>query len=178
MWTCSHRQERCPLPCGSPCIQLPCDVRCPNLLECGHQCPGLCGEPCNVPCRHCASADLKHQVVDLILQLTLEDHDPNDSPLVALPCGHSFSIETLDGYLELDKYYRKQDGVWTEVAPLSMQLVDGQTNKSCPQCRHPIDRVNRYGRILHFHEVYASERKYLHKTTELVLQSQQRRQEW
>lgn len=36
-------------------------------------------------------------VVDLILMTTLRDHDPGDSPLVVLPCGHAWTVDTLDG---------------------------------------------------------------------------------
>lgn len=44
-WECEH-QDKCPLPCGAPCIRLPCDRRCEKLLSCGCRCPCLCGEQC------------------------------------------------------------------------------------------------------------------------------------
>lgn len=31
-----------------PCDQLPCDERCTKILDCGHQCPSLCGETVQV----------------------------------------------------------------------------------------------------------------------------------
>lgn len=37
-WTCPHR-GRCPVPCGSVCARLPCNLRCSRILSCGHQCP-------------------------------------------------------------------------------------------------------------------------------------------
>jgi hypothetical protein len=37
-WTCPH-QGACPVPCGSICARLPCDIRCSKVLPCGHQCP-------------------------------------------------------------------------------------------------------------------------------------------
>ena len=44
-WYCEH-QGPCLLPCGAPCDRLPCNRRCSNVLACGHQCTGLCGEVC------------------------------------------------------------------------------------------------------------------------------------
>lgn len=37
-WTCPH-QGTCPVPCGSVCARLPCDIRCSEVLSCGHRCP-------------------------------------------------------------------------------------------------------------------------------------------
>ena len=37
-WACPH-QGKCPVPCGSICARLPCDIRCSKVLPCGHQCP-------------------------------------------------------------------------------------------------------------------------------------------
>lgn len=36
-WECPHA-GRCPLPCGSICLRLPCDERCTKVLPCGHLC--------------------------------------------------------------------------------------------------------------------------------------------
>ena len=42
-------QGRCPMPCGAPCVRLPCDQRCALRLPCGCRCPGVCGERCPPP---------------------------------------------------------------------------------------------------------------------------------
>ena len=44
-WSCPHRGT-CKLPCAVPCDLLPCSKRCSVILECGHQCPSVCGETC------------------------------------------------------------------------------------------------------------------------------------
>lgn len=47
------------------------------------------------------------QVVDLVMMTSLEDMQPEDvdaSPLIALSCGHVFTVETLDGSLSLSRW--------------------------------------------------------------------------
>jgi hypothetical protein len=48
---------------GAPCSRLPCNLRCEEILECGHLCPGVCGENCPTSkfCELCASDDVKEQ---------------------------------------------------------------------------------------------------------------------
>ena len=48
---------------GAPCSRLPCDLRCEKTLECGHRCPGVCGENCPTSkfCEICAPDDVKEQ---------------------------------------------------------------------------------------------------------------------
>ncbi|KAF0690676.1 Aste57867_17945 [Aphanomyces stellatus] len=182
VWTCKHQQTTCPLPCGSPCIRLPCDERCDKLLDCGHQCPGLCGEAQCLPqcCRYCASADQKRQVVDFVMQTTLAEHDPTESPLVELTCGHCFAIETMDGHLGFGRFYRQdtRTGQWTDVEPLTLQGMDGQKPAVCPLCRRIVKGVMRYGRVLHFQQLYASELKYLHKMVAIAESSRKKRVKW
>ena len=47
-WSCTH--HKCSKLCHETCNRPPCDKRCPVLLECKHQCMGLCGEPCITTC--------------------------------------------------------------------------------------------------------------------------------
>lgn len=54
-WYCEHKGA-CLLPCGVPCDREPCNMRCSKLLECGHRCPGLCGEVCLLR-KYCVHAD-------------------------------------------------------------------------------------------------------------------------
>lgn len=151
-WACSHRGA-CTAPCGAPCDRLPCDARCERALDCGHRCPGLCGEECpegGVACRECSVK--KDHVVDLVMMTSLGEHDPEEEPLITLACGHPYTVSTLDGYLEMDTVYERssagetepEPGEWLEVKPLSDAL---QNLKGCPDCRAPITGVKRYGRI-------------------------------
>ncbi|ETV94325.1 hypothetical protein, variant [Aphanomyces invadans] len=175
-WTCSHSNGTCELPCGSPCTRLPCDKRCTKELACGHQCPGLCGEPCLSPsyCRQCPPAlDSEHsQVVDLIMGTMLADHDPDESPLVRLRCGHCFTIETMDGCMDLAAFYtRNAVGEWVSPTPLKAPSQGG-AQYACPTCRAPVGGVHRYGRLINFSNVMLSELKYFHVVTDEIARAQ------
>ena len=68
VWKCEHNGA-CPLPCGSPCIRLPCNKQCSKKLTCGHQCPSICGEICPAPsiaCQVCAAPASRSAIVDFI----------------------------------------------------------------------------------------------------------------
>ncbi|CAM9859601.1 unnamed protein product, partial [Hapterophycus canaliculatus] len=69
-WFCPHEAGSCRLPCGAPCVRLPCDIRCERMLRCGHQCPSVCGEDCpgSEYCRECCgpSTPAMTQVVDML----------------------------------------------------------------------------------------------------------------
>lgn len=130
-------------------------------MQCGHQCPGLCGEAC-LGVEHCTQCALSsgqadtpqmNQVVDMVMQSTLAEHSPDESPLIRLQCGHVLTTATLDGMLELHKYYareeRKDGSVeWSDV--LDVRTLPDNINKSaaCPSCRVPIRNLHRYGRVL------------------------------
>ncbi|KAF8808643.1 hypothetical protein BYT27DRAFT_7188610 [Phlegmacium glaucopus] len=148
-WNCDHYS--CPVPCGSICVRLPCDKPCKRSLKCGHACPSVCGEDCNIQvCPECASANQKSQVVDLVLQRSLEDVLPEsgdiDEMIITIPaCRHVFTVETLDGLTGMNDFYSRDinNTKWTGLlAPL------GFTNPpTCPTCRSPIT-CPRYGRIV------------------------------
>uniref|UniRef100_K3X2E8 NF-X1-type domain-containing protein n=1 Tax=Globisporangium ultimum (strain ATCC 200006 / CBS 805.95 / DAOM BR144) TaxID=431595 RepID=K3X2E8_GLOUD len=181
-WTCSHYKETCALPCGSPCTRFPCDLRCPKQLgDCGHQCPGLCGEPCltSAFCRECPPTVCTQgdEVVDLVMAASLRDHDPDESPLVQLRCGHTFTIETLDGCLSMTDFYEQaENGEWVGVKPLKTPK-DGIFSMNCPVCRAPVSGVHRYGRLLNFNQLAQSELKYLHSVVAQIESLVQKREQ-
>ncbi|KNC73724.1 hypothetical protein SARC_13719 [Sphaeroforma arctica JP610] len=43
--------------------------------------------------------------VDMIMLTTFAAHDPDESPLVVLNCGHALTVETLDGHLDMSAFY-------------------------------------------------------------------------
>ncbi|KAF3908937.1 hypothetical protein ABW21_db0204613 [Orbilia brochopaga] len=144
-WECEHQQEKCNMPCSVPCNKLPCYKRCQKLLpDCQHQCPSVCGEKCppSKYCRECATPDILERRIDFFMLLTYEVIDLDEDPVVFLGCGHFFTMSNLDGYLELDKYY----SIDREVGKRRI-LLNGESLKGCPDCRHPLRDINRYNRV-------------------------------
>ncbi|CAM9833130.1 unnamed protein product, partial [Ectocarpus sp. 13 AM-2016] len=149
-WHCPHQAGSCRLPCGAPCVRLPCDIRCERKLPCGHRCPSVCGEDCpgSEFCRECGRADTPAmtQVVDMLEFTTLKDHDPSIDPIIVLGCGHAYTLTTLDGLLGLKSAYAKDETSGRWVAPLPLES-DCSKLKLCPDCRAPVSGVSRYNRV-------------------------------
>lgn len=152
-WHCLHR-GKCRLPCAVPCGRLPCSKRCELLLECGHQCPSVCGEPCPTKkfCQQCGDASAREQEVDYILGETYGEVDLDENPCIIPSCGHILTMESMDGYFDMASYYemsREPGKEGTIVAlksrsePFSIKEL-----KNCPMCRAPLRNVHRYGRIV------------------------------
>ncbi|KAJ8583241.1 hypothetical protein M405DRAFT_937339 [Rhizopogon salebrosus TDB-379] len=147
-WSCPHHS--CPVPCGSVCARLPCDVPCEKALRCGHKCPSVCGEECDVQiCPRCAPGDKKNQVVDFIMQRTLSEVEPElgtlDEMTITIPsCKHTFTIETLDGHCGMSDFYLQKEPGERWLGLLSP--VGFRKPPACPTCRSPIT-APRYGRI-------------------------------
>lgn len=177
-WRCTVQHGdamlRCEMPCGSPCVRVPCDVRCETMLACGHRCPSLCGEPC-VDARFCvecaaagspATANTAQQLVDVIVNTTLAELDLNEPGCELLPlrCGHALTRESLDGMCKLRHFYAYDDGKqrWTHALPLhAIDPADvGTSMPVCPLCRAPITGVRRYGRVLNWFTLVSIQRKW------------------
>jgi hypothetical protein len=73
-------QGLCPLPCGAPCVRLPCDKRCSRRLACGCLCPSVCGEPCPDP-RFCPN----HGLPDIMVR-RCADAPATLQPGLSRPC--------------------------------------------------------------------------------------------
>ena len=147
-WSCEH-QGRCPLPCGAPCNRLPCNMICTKVLSCGHPCPGVCGELCPSPltsCKYCAEPVYLNQSIDVIEGKTLAEYDC-DKPLITLSCNHTYTIESLDGMMNMNDYYIIDEltSNYIELKPLP---TDAKPRAKCMICRQPISNVHRYGRVL------------------------------
>ncbi|CAI5953182.1 unnamed protein product [Closterium sp. NIES-65] len=182
-WHCKH-QGWCSLPCGAPCDRLPCEQRCEKKLKCGHQCPSLCSEKCPpkgfCTVEGCGEEQKREMTVDLVTLETLGEIDPDESPVLVLPCGHAYTVETLDGHLGLNQVYQEAEdgsaggssaagagagggvggsaGKWVAVRPFD----DGGLSalKGCPECRQPITGLRRYGRMVNKALLDESERKF------------------
>ncbi|KAG9293587.1 hypothetical protein G9A89_005590 [Geosiphon pyriformis] len=164
-WNCEH-QGNCPLSCGAPCSRLPCDQRCPKILECGHQCPGVCGENCPPKdyCPICAPEKIRSQVVDVIMQATFEEVDwKEEHRLIKLDCDHCFTMESMDGIMELNDYYESvfENGimVWKGIKQLP---AENSAPKTCPNCRARINS-RRYGRVIKKNTLNIQNKKFLQK---------------
>ncbi|KAK0211877.1 hypothetical protein IW262DRAFT_1280087 [Armillaria fumosa] len=147
-WICPHLC--CPVSCGSICARLPCDEPCRTVLQCGHICPSVCGEPClQQKCIECLSDEFKIDIVDLVMKRSLAEipigsEDVSDR-LITLDCGHVFTVETLDGYCRMTEYYEVDKmGSYTG---MKAPPVEFQRPPTCPTCQSPIT-ARRYGRIL------------------------------
>ncbi|KAI0129728.1 hypothetical protein BJ170DRAFT_578563 [Xylariales sp. AK1849] len=146
--TCPHAQ--CTMPCAAPCDWVPCSLRCQKLLDCGHQCPSLCGEACPDTryCQVCCSEDIKATVVDFIMASQYQEIDLNDDPCIFPDCGHFLTKTSLDGVMDMKAHYKMSAGdnptqIASTLQPFSMDEV-----KVCPTCRGSLRNIARYGRIV------------------------------
>ncbi|KAK0451445.1 uncharacterized protein EV420DRAFT_1621833 [Desarmillaria tabescens] len=147
-WICPH--FRCPVLCGSICARLPCDEPCHSVLQCGHICSSVCGEPCRQQkCIECLPDEDKLDIVDFVMQRTLADirigSEDISERLITLNCGHIFTVGTLDGHCQMTDYY-EVDALGSYTG-MKAPPAEFQRPPSCPACRAPIT-ARRYGRIL------------------------------
>ena len=116
-WECPHLM--CTKLCHEPCNRPPCDKRCPKVMECGHRCIGLCGEPCINTCHDC-DADAFKGLLQSPGAYSAEE------TYTQLPCGHIFTVKDMDRHTD-----RMPDSI---VSPLQ-----------CPNCLAPLNCSYRYG---------------------------------
>ena len=90
-WNCIHYE--CELTCSEMCTRPICNERCQLKLKCGHQCFGLCGEPCLRLCPDCQRKKFKQK-------LKFQGEFTKDNQYYQLVCGHIFSIKYLDEYVD------------------------------------------------------------------------------
>ena len=90
-WVCPHYQ--CSKLCHEMCDRPPCNERCINRLTCGHQCVGICGEPCPTICPECKSQDFSKM-------LRHAKKFQKDQFYVQLSCGHIFTVEFMDTFIQ------------------------------------------------------------------------------
>lgn len=92
------------------------------IIECGHPCIGLCGEPCPTFCRICQK--------DIVTEIFLGSEDEPNARYVQLEdCGHVFEFSDLDRWMDLNN-------------DSAVKL------KECPRCKKAIRRNLRYGNMI------------------------------
>ncbi|OJJ85103.1 putative NF-X1 finger and helicase domain protein [Aspergillus glaucus CBS 516.65] len=145
---CPH--SSCTLPCAAPCDHIPCSRRCEIRLDCGHQCPSLCGETCPSSryCQICGDEDVKNHGVDFILGEPYKEINLDENPCVFPKCGHFLTVESMDAQMDLKKHYDvdaedRPVAITDAVHPFSMGDI-----KTCATCRGPLRDIARYGRLV------------------------------
>lgn len=146
--SCPHSQ--CTMPCAAPCNHVPCSLRCKKSLECGHQCPSVCGEICppSFFCQECGSDDVKGYEVDFILFEKYRDIDLDMNPCIFPKCGHFMTMENMDAQMDLKQHYN----VDSEGKPVSVKAASDpfsiENIKTCATCRGSLRDIARYGRLV------------------------------
>ena len=122
-WKCKH--FKCRMKCGDICDRPKCDAPCQNILKCGHQCIGLCGEECPKLCRFCNQEE--------VCEIFFGNEDEEDARFIQLKdCGHVFEVSNMDYWME--KENEKDNHI--------IKFIE------CPRCKTPIRRSLRYGNII------------------------------
>lgn len=100
-------------------------------------------------CQICSSDDVKDQQADLIMFSPYGEIDLSENPCLFLPCGHVFTVESLDGAMGMSEHYEIDGLTGMPVALGPAANAFSQTEmKTCPTCRGPLRLVPRYGRIV------------------------------
>lgn len=133
--------------CAGPCDRLPCNKRCSLQLSCGHQCPGICGELC--PREYCQICSTKQdQRVDLLELKSYKEIDLEDTPIIALACGHFFTAESLDGLVGMSEVY--QQNIHGDFTTIKETTSLASSVPQCPYCQCPLRQyaTPRYNRVI------------------------------
>jgi hypothetical protein len=89
-------------------------------------------------------------VVDLTMFRSLRDIDPTlgtiDELTITIACGHTFTVETLDGVCHMTDYYTRDEASQQWITPIAPSS-DFMTPPACPTCRASITAL-RYGRVV------------------------------
>lgn len=143
----------CTMPCAAPCNWVPCSRRCEKKLDCGHQCPSVCGEPCpgSKYCQECASEAIKITCVDFLEMKDYRDIYLNEEPCIFPDCGHFLTVTSMDGQMDMGGHYTLDAnglpvGINKASEPFSMD--QGEAIRVCPTCRGSLRNIARYGRIV------------------------------
>jgi len=95
------------------------------------------------------SDDERAAIVDSILQRPISDIDTTSDDvsekLITLECGHTFTVETLDGHCSMSEYY-EVDPMTGHYVTMKAPPIKFQTPPACPTCDCPITSP-RYGRV-------------------------------
>ena len=139
------------MPCSVPCDALPCPERCDKTLDCGHRCPSLCSEVCPHAkfCQTCCEDDVRNIQADYITLESYGEIDLDTDPIIVPSCGHLITVSSLDGFMDMTKYYTFGEGnTITAVVNASIAFSAEKDMKICPSCRASLRDIQRYSRII------------------------------
>ncbi|KAL8935906.1 MAG: hypothetical protein Q9211_004449 [Gyalolechia sp. 1 TL-2023] len=90
-------------------------------------------------------------MVDYIMGSSYADIDLDESPCIIPSCGHILTVESMDGHMEMSKYYVVSSDADAEDPITALKSSSSPFTsevKNCPMCRKPLRDINRYGRIV------------------------------
>ena len=123
-WNCAH--FKCEKMCSEVCTRPSCNKPCEKKhSKCGHQCYGLCGEPCLSVYPECEPEGFKEK-------LKYNDNFVKEDLYYQLLCKHIFPVKYLDEYVARMSTPTSESDVL--VRPLQ-----------CPKCSYPFSSSYRYG---------------------------------
>ncbi|SYW80155.1 uncharacterized protein UBRO2_03423 [Ustilago bromivora] len=80
---------------------------------------------------------------------TYGEIDISEKPCMFLPCGHIFTVESLDGVMAMADYYELDSLTGAPIALKGIVAAFSQEEmKTCPTCRASLRLLPRYGRIV------------------------------
>ncbi|KAL8823199.1 MAG: hypothetical protein Q9191_006082 [Dirinaria sp. TL-2023a] len=96
-------------------------------------------------------SSVKDMMVDYIMGSSYGEFDLDESPCIIPSCGHILTLESMDGHMDMSKYYTmSSETIENPITALKTNSVPFSTAdlKNCPLCRKPLRNINRYGRIV------------------------------
>ncbi|QIX01562.1 hypothetical protein AMS68_007079 [Peltaster fructicola] len=98
---------------------------------------------------------------NLVLMSSYGEVDLNESPCIFLRCGHIFTVESLDGVMNMAAYYDLDiTGMPMSINGPSIPFSYREL-KHCPDCRASLADVERYGRIIKRATLDESTKKFI-----------------
>ena len=92
-------------------------------------------------------------MVDYVTQATYAEIELDDDPIVIPSCGHIMTLSSMDGHMDMKKFYKISEDFLTRSSVIvalqaPAEPFSADNLRSCPLCRRPLRDVNRYSRIV------------------------------
>ncbi|KAG8158362.1 hypothetical protein KVR01_012123 [Diaporthe batatas] len=127
-------------------------MRCLRLLDCGHQCPSLCGEACpdTKYCQTCCTEEdiLMTPLVSKSAMMDFRDVNLDEDPCVFPRCGHFQTRSFMDDHFRIGDFYNLGDDGLPSSIKGTLKPFSVQEIPCCTCCRGSLREICRYGRII------------------------------